>query len=70
MVELPNGDIALKRVEEDEETLVNISFSDQSEFALNELKMLVARAMIEAGIEAYTELAIQQVEDEIPAVLH
>lgn len=65
LVELPNGDIALKKADSDEQ-LVNIHFSEESEIALSQMKMLVARAMIEAGIDAFTEInntKLQELEE-------
>ena len=56
IVELENGDVALKPVEsEDGDAMVTIQFSDESLAMLGDVKMLVARAMLEAGINAYTD---------------
>jgi len=57
IVELPNGDIALQRAGEDEEPLVLIQFSEASRVYLMDGTLEVARAMIQAGIEAAAELA-------------
>ncbi|HEY9033345.1 MAG TPA: hypothetical protein VIN71_05350 [Pseudomonadales bacterium] len=71
LVELPNGDIALKRADSDDKPLVHIRFSEESEMAMDEVKMHVARAMVEAGIEAFAELNIPAAqEDETPPVIH
>ena len=70
LVELPNGDVALKRADTDEKPLMHIRFSEESGIALNDIKMQVARAMIEAGIEAFAELNTIQVDDEDPPALH
>lgn len=64
LVELSDGAIALKRVDDDSKPLVKIRFSDESEFALDNMKMMIARAMIEAGIDAYAELNAHSQEDE------
>ena len=64
LVELSDGAIALKRVDDDSKPLVKIRFSDESEFALDKMKMLIARAMIEAGIDAFAELNATPEEDE------
>ncbi len=64
LVELSDGAIALKRVDDDSKPLVKIRFSDESEFALDKMKMLIARAMIEAGIDAFAELNSSHEEDE------
>ncbi len=52
IVELPNGDIALQRADEQGEPLVSIRFSKESLYFLNDAKIVVAKAMIEAGLEA------------------
>ena len=67
LVELPDGAIALKRVDDDRDDshpLVKIRFSDETEFALDKIKMVIARAMIEAGIDAYAELSSEFPEDD------
>jgi len=59
IVELPNGDIALQRAGEEEEPLVLIQFSEATKVYLMDGSLEVARAMIQAGIEAAAELAEQ-----------
>ena len=56
IIELPNGDIALQRADEEGEPLVSIRFSKESMYFLNEAKIDVAKAMIEAGLEAAGEI--------------
>jgi hypothetical protein len=46
------------------EPLLRIQFSEESEFALDTLKMTIARAMVEAGIEAYAEIQAVRVAEE------
>lgn len=60
LVELSSGEVALKRADSEDKPLVKIEFSEESEMAMDShsLKMAVARAMIEAGIEAYADLQI------------
>ena len=58
IVELPNGDIVLQRAG-DEEPLVNIRFSKLTNQYLPELRMEIAKAMIQAGIEAFSEMAAE-----------
>lgn len=70
LIELPNGEIALKRADSDDKPLVNIRFSEESEMAMDDVKMQVARAMVEAGIEAFAELNTVPVEDEEPPSIH
>ncbi|MFL0802963.1 MAG: hypothetical protein K6L81_04555 [Agarilytica sp.] len=66
IVELPNGEIALCRADESsEEPLVSIRFSEESLYFLNDSKIDIAKAMIEAGLEAAGD--IQEVKDEDPA---
>lgn len=52
IIELPNGDFTLQRVDEDGETLLTISFSKEARDFLQENNVTVARAMINAGIQA------------------
>ncbi len=66
IVELPNGEIALCRADESsEEPLVSIRFSPESLYFLNEAKIDIAKAMIEAGLEAAGD--IQDVSEEEPS---
>lgn len=52
IIELANGDVALRRAGEREDPLVRIHFSEESRHFLREHKIAIARAMLEAGIEA------------------
>jgi hypothetical protein len=63
IVELPNGDIVLQRTDDAAEPLVSIRFSADSLSFMREGKFDVAKAMIEAGMEAAGELADQSMED-------
>ncbi|WP_049630029.1 hypothetical protein [Cellvibrio sp. pealriver] len=63
IIELINGDVALARADdESNEPLVTIRFSAESLAFLGEEKFMVAKAMIEAGMEAAGEIADQQAE--------
>ena len=63
IVELLNGDVALARTDDEKnEPLVTIRFSEESLAFLGEEKFLVAKAMIEAGMEAAGDIADQQAE--------
>ena len=62
IVELTNGDVALQRADEEGEPLVVIRFSEESLAFLGEAKFNVAKAMIEAGMDAAGELADEQAE--------
>ena len=52
IVEIAEGEIVLRRADEDGEPLVSISFSDEALYFLNNHRFSVAKAMIEAGLEA------------------
>jgi hypothetical protein len=63
IIELLNGDVALARADdENNEPLVTIRFSQESLAFLGEEKFKVAKAMIEAGMEAAGDIADQQAE--------
>ncbi|MDX1589046.1 MAG: hypothetical protein R3296_08920 [Oleiphilaceae bacterium] len=52
IVELPNGEFALKRIDDDGAPLVKIRFSRETRDMLQDNDLAVAKAMITAGIEA------------------
>ncbi len=63
IIELINGDVALSRADdENSEPLVTIRFSSESLAFLGEEKFNVAKAMIEAGMDAAGDIADQQAE--------
>ncbi len=63
IIELINGDVALARADdENSEPLVTIRFSSESLAFLGEEKFNVAKAMIEAGMDAAGDIADQQAE--------
>lgn len=63
IVELANGDVALQRADDDtQEPLVVIRFSEESRMFLGDEKFNVAKAMIEAGMDAAGDVADQQAE--------
>ena len=66
IVELSDGDIALQRADDDQ-PLVTIRFSEESRLYLRDNGLEVARAMIQAGIQAAAELA-DQGETEVDAI--
>jgi len=73
IVELPNGEIALQKADENGEPLVSIRFSEESLYFLNDAKFDVAKAMIEAGLEAAGDIGAEgaeQVEPEDQEYLH
>ena len=52
IVQLSNGDYALRRVDDNDAPLVKISFSQEAREMMADRDMAVAKAMIAAGIEA------------------
>jgi hypothetical protein len=52
LVELANGDVVLQRSEGDENPLVTIRFSQETREQINGSCLEIARAMVQAGIEA------------------
>lgn len=63
LVQLENGDIALRRSDEPEKPLVTISISDEVQDLMPQDKIDIAQAMVEAGIERYRDIQIERVED-------
>jgi hypothetical protein len=75
IVDLGNGEIVLQRADDDSEPLVTIRFSEESTLYLMDNGLEVAKAMIQAGIQAASALAEQgemEVEEtaEAPRILH
>lgn len=52
IVQLSNGDYALRRIDDDNTPLVKVSFSEEAREMMEDREMSVAKAMIAAGIEA------------------
>ena len=75
IVDLGDGEIVLQRADDDSEPLVVIRFSEESRLYLMDNGLEVAKAMIQAGIQAAAVMA-EQVESEseatseAPRVLH
>lgn len=59
IIELPSGEFALQRSGEDGEPLVRIEFSEEARVYLLDAGLDVARAMIDAGIEAIEKLGTE-----------
>ena len=57
IVDLGDGEVVLQRGEGDSEPLVSIQFSDEANAYLMGNNLEVAKAMIQAGIEAAAQLA-------------
>ena len=65
IVELSNGDIGLRRAdEESEEMIVKIQFSAEAKEGLKNNHIEVAHAMIEAGVSKVSELSGMDFEQE------
>tara|TARA_Y100000814_G_scaffold247771_1_gene193581 strand:+ start:137 stop:397 length:261 start_codon:yes stop_codon:yes gene_type:complete len=69
IVQLTNGDYALRRIDDDSAPLVKISFSEETREMMEDRDMSVAKAMIAAGIEAVGNVAhdIDWEDDELDA---
>lgn len=63
IVELSDGRVGLRRAGEDGEPLVAIQFSREAEVYLNDSKLEVVKAMIEAGLEVVGDMAEQASTD-------
>ncbi|AQA18746.1 hypothetical protein BST95_11375 [Halioglobus japonicus] len=79
IVDLGDGEIVLQRADDDSAPLVTIQFSDESRMYLMENGLEVAKAMIQAGIQAAANIMEQNeaeadaeayAEPEAPRVLH
>lgn len=57
IVQLSNGDYALRRADDDSAPLVKISFSSEAKEMMEDRDMAVAKAMIAAGIEAAGDIS-------------
>lgn len=66
--ELPDGDVVLLRTGDDGEPLVTIRFSAESLAFLGEGRFEVAKAMIEAGMDAASDLAERYQEEEAAGI--
>ena len=75
IVDLGNGEIVLQRADDDSEPLVTIRFSDESMLYLMDNGLEVAKAMIQAGLQAVAAQSDQAEaeaapEPDAPRVLH
>jgi hypothetical protein len=75
IVDLGNGEIVLQRADDDSEPLVTIRFSEESNLYIMDNGLEVAKAMIQAGLQAVSALAEQGEADveavaEAPRILH
>lgn len=63
LVQLANGDIALRNSEEPDEPLVVITISDKVEDLMPMDKIDIAQSMVEAGIERYRDIQVERVQE-------
>ena len=75
IIDLGDGEIVLQRADDDSEPLVRIRFSDESRVYLMDNGLEVAKAMIQAGIQAAAMIAEQgemeiEASTEAPRILH
>ena len=59
IVELSDGEVVLQRTDDESEPLVRIRFSEESRLYMMDNGLEVAKAMIQAGIQAAATLAEQ-----------
>ncbi len=62
IIELANGEIALRKADSDDEPILTIRFSDEAKDRLRDQTIDVARAMISAGVQVATD--IENMDDE------
>ncbi len=76
IVELEDGEIVLQRSDEDAEPLVQIRFSEESRLYMMDNGLEVAKAMIQAGIQAaaalseQSELELEATAEDTVRILH
>ena len=75
IVDLGDGEIVLQRADDDSEPMVTIRFSDETRVYLMDNGLEVAKAMIQAGIQAAAAIAEQseveiQASTDAPRILH
>jgi len=75
IVDLGDGEVVLQRADDDSEPLVVIRFSEESRIYMMDNGLEVAKAMIQAGMQAAAVIAEQgdmeiEASAETPRVLH
>lgn len=63
LVQLANGDIALRHTDNPDEPLVIIKISDKVDDLMPMDKIDIAQSMVEAGIERYRDIQVERIED-------
>jgi hypothetical protein len=62
IADLGDGEVVLQRADDDSEPLVSIRFSEDARLYLMDNSLEVARAMIQAGLQAVAALAEREEE--------
>jgi hypothetical protein len=73
ILETSNGEIVLRRIEGDTEPLLRIQFSTPARAYLGDASLVVAKAMVEAGIKAFNDLhqdPAAEMQERAPRQLH
>lgn len=65
IIELANGEVALRRADSNDDPLLVIRFSDEAKERLKEQRLDVARAMISAGVQVATEIESGEETDDV-----
>lgn len=65
IIELENGDVALRKADSEDEPLVTIKFSDEAKDRLQDQTVDVARAMISAGVQVATDIENMDEDEEL-----
>ena len=65
IIELPDGNFALQKADENGEALVTITFSKDAKDFLKEHNVTVAKAMINAGIQTVGVISKQMAESDM-----
>ena len=63
LVQLDNGDIALRNSDTPDVPLLTINFSEQVRGFLQADQMAVAQAMVEAGINSYRDVQMERIKE-------
>lgn len=64
IVELTDGDIVLQRADGQGGPLINIKFSDKTRAYMPNIRLEIAKAMIQAGIQAFSDIAADHNESD------
>lgn len=63
LVQLENGDIALRNSDAPEQPLLTINFSEQVREFLQLDQLTVAQSMVEAGINSYRLIQLERIKE-------